>query len=151
MVLCPIRPLSVLLERGRTCSLTKVTWPSMWVHCTRTHQHVYTQLVVTNVQGAASVCRVARPAEAAMATGVLLPVIHQAALDCIAAFRSCIAATSRYEFEDQMGRFKLWAINIDVFSSSRRSLDGRLKNNVSTRNMVLQLLRALQLNLDYGK
>jgi hypothetical protein len=79
-----------------------------------------------------------------------VPPIHQAAWDCLGAFRGCLDITQLYEFEDQMGRFKLWATNIEVFSSSRTSLDNRLKQSEKTRNMVLQLLRTLQMNLDYG-
>lgn len=53
-------------------------------------------------------------------------------------------------FEDQLGRFNVWALNIDAFSSSRASLESRLKGSDSARSMVVQLLRALKMNLDYG-
>jgi hypothetical protein len=77
--------------------------------------------------------------------------IQDAALDCLGAFRQCLGvAELKDEFEDQMGRFRLWASNIEVFTKSRTSLDYRLDQSPKTRNMVLQLLRALQMNLKYG-
>jgi hypothetical protein len=54
-------------------------------------------------------------------------------------------------FEDQLGNFNLWAYNIGAFATTRASLDSRLRESENTRETLLQLLEALQMNLAYGK
>jgi hypothetical protein len=85
-----------------------------------------------------------------MATADALP-IYKASSDCLLAFQKCLHNSGLYSYEDQLGRFNLWAANINVFSSSRASLDNRLKTSDGTRDMIVQLLRALQMNLEYCK
>jgi hypothetical protein len=79
------------------------------------------------------------------------PPILEASADCEDAFRECLMNPDLLLFEDQLSRFRLWAANIEVFSASRASLDNRLRNSEGTRDMILQLLHSLQMNLRYCK
>lgn len=77
--------------------------------------------------------------------------IYKASSDCLQAFQKCLRNSNLDSYEDQLGRFNLWAANINAFSSSRTSLDNRLKGSDGTRNMIVQLLQALRINLEYCK
>lgn len=79
------------------------------------------------------------------------PPIYTAFLNCLVVFQRCLRNPDLNSYEDQLARYKLWASNINASSVSRHSLDNRLKNSAGTRNMIVQLLRALQVNLEYCK
>jgi hypothetical protein len=83
--------------------------------------------------------------------------VHEAYLRCIYSFESCkicphLSEGSRQLVEDEMGRFEVWAVNIGAALDPLvlSSLDNRLRNSNNTREMVVLLLRALRVNLDYG-
>lgn len=75
--------------------------------------------------------------------------IRDAAKDCEAAFCESLQSPELRPLEDQLGRFKLWAANTDVFAKSRSSLDHRLRQNRGAREMVLNLLQVLVMNIRF--
>jgi len=84
-------------------------------------------------------------------------VVYNAYLLCLGSFSSCrtcphLSKASQQGVEEEAGRFDVWAINtgscLDPSFSS--SLDHSLRNSHSTREMVVLLLRAIRVNLDYG-
>jgi hypothetical protein len=93
------------------------------------------------------------PAAATSLTAVLpaRPSIRSAAKDCEAVFCECLQHPELHSLEDQLGRFRLWAANIEVFAKSRASLDYRLRQNEGTRDMVLQLLQVLHMTINFGR
>jgi len=84
-------------------------------------------------------------------------LVYDAYANCVRSFASCKACThlppeSLQIVEDEKSRFDVWAVNtgscLDPSLSS--SLDQRLRNSPQTREMVVLLLRAVRVNLDYG-
>ncbi|RGP80764.1 serine threonine phosphatase [Fusarium longipes] len=56
---------------------------------------------------------------------------------------SLIAKRLLIRVEDQLARFTLWAANLRVFSSSRDSLDSRLREAFDVKDAIVGLLQAL--------
>lgn len=54
------------------------------------------------------------------------------------------------EVEELRARFKQWAAYIGAFASARASLDARLALQATTREMVLELLVLIRLNMRWG-
>lgn len=84
-------------------------------------------------------------------------LIHDAYTNCIRSFSSCkvcphLAADSLELVHDEANRFEIWGTNTGscLHPSLSSSLDHRLRNSPGTREMVVLLLRAIRVNLDYG-
>lgn len=84
-------------------------------------------------------------------------LVHDAYAICARSFASCktcppLSPESLQLVEDEASRFDVWAANTGSCRdpSLSSSLDHRLRNSPSTREMVVLLLRAVRVNLDYG-
>ena len=84
-------------------------------------------------------------------------LIHDAYTNCRRSFASCkvcahLPPDSLQLVHDEADRFDIWATNTGscLDSSLSSSLDHRLRNSPGTREMVVLLLRAVRVNLDYG-
>ena len=51
---------------------------------------------------------------------------------------------SEHEFEDQLGRFKIWAGNLGVFAADTASADFRLKENQDVKDVLINMLTRLR-------
>ncbi|CAJ0544969.1 Ff.00g084820.m01.CDS01 [Fusarium sp. VM40] len=83
--------------------------------------------------------------------------IVDSAKSCLESFQQCLNDASKAEkvilstvsklslvrIEDQLARFSLWAANLRVFSTSRDSLDSRLREAPDVKNAIIGLLEAL--------
>lgn len=54
------------------------------------------------------------------------------------------------EFDDQLGRFKIWGANIGVFAEQHASLDYRLRGDHEATVLMKSLLDGLQRNVRQG-
>jgi len=84
-------------------------------------------------------------------------LVHDAYAICARSFASCktcppLSPESLQLVEDEASRFDVWAANTGSCRdpSLSSSLDHRLRNSPSTQEMVVLLLRAVRVNLDYG-
>lgn len=77
--------------------------------------------------------------------------IYNAAKECESLFRECSLHPDLADFEDQLGRFNVWAAKIKALDSSRASLDHRLRESRDTQDLVCRLLEVLQMNLRCGE
>ncbi|KAK4161715.1 hypothetical protein QBC43DRAFT_323136 [Cladorrhinum sp. PSN259] len=84
-------------------------------------------------------------------------LIHDAYTNCVRSFASCKACAhlppdSLQLVHDEANRFDIWATNTGscLNSSLSSSLDHHLRNSPGTREMVVLLLRAVRVNLDYA-
>ncbi|KAK2773562.1 hypothetical protein FQN52_004541 [Onygenales sp. PD_12] len=72
--------------------------------------------------------------------------IAESAGKCLKSFNECLAHFSlvpprqQSGIEDQLGRFSIWTSNIDVFASTRASLDYRLRDVEDVHSLVQGLL-----------
>ena len=84
-------------------------------------------------------------------------LVYEAYAMCARSFASCKACPHLPRgllqlVEDEASRFEVWATNTGSCRdpSVSSSLDYRLRNSPRTREMVVLLLRAVRVNLDYG-
>ena len=89
--------------------------------------------------------------------------IYYAAVSCLAIFDEYLreskvpeqpskrnAEQLHSEVEELRGQFKQWAAYIGAFAATRASLDARLTFQTTTREMLLELLALLRLNMRWG-
>lgn len=83
--------------------------------------------------------------------------IADCAKSCLESFQHCLNDASKADkiissvvsklslvrIEDQLARFSLWAANFRVFSTSRDSLDSRLRQAPDVKEAIIGLLQAL--------
>ncbi|KAF4948625.1 hypothetical protein FGADI_9529 [Fusarium gaditjirri] len=83
--------------------------------------------------------------------------IADCAKSCLESFQQCLNDASKADkvisslvsklslvrIEDQLARFSLWAANLRVFSTSRYSLDSRLREASDVKDAIIGLLQAL--------
>ncbi|KIL87806.1 hypothetical protein FAVG1_08685 [Fusarium avenaceum] len=83
--------------------------------------------------------------------------IVECAKSCLESFQQCLDDASKADkvisslvpklslvrIEDQLARFSLWAANLRVFSTSRDSLDSRLREAPDVKEAIIGLLQAL--------
>ncbi|KAG5657293.1 hypothetical protein KAF25_005857 [Fusarium avenaceum] len=83
--------------------------------------------------------------------------IADCAKSCLESFQQCLNDASKADkvisslvsklllvrIEDQLARFSLWAANLRVFSTSRDSLDSRLREAPDVKDAIIGLLQAL--------
>ncbi|KAI6764231.1 hypothetical protein HG530_008020 [Fusarium avenaceum] len=83
--------------------------------------------------------------------------IADCAKSCLESFQQCLNDASKADkvtsslisklslvrIEDQLARFSLWAANLRVFSTSRDSLDSRLREAADVKDAIIGLLQAL--------
>lgn len=53
--------------------------------------------------------------------------------------------------DDQLGRLRIWAVNIGVAARGHASLDHRLRDGKEARNLAINLLEALYDHVDRGQ
>lgn len=99
----------------------------------------------------------ARPNEDEDSSDADETVVHDAYLSCLRSFASCkncphLSQASQLMVEDEANRFDVWAVNTGscLEPSVSSSLDHRLRNSHTAREMVVLVLRAIRVNLDYG-
>lgn len=61
------------------------------------------------------------------------------------------SASNEANTADQLARFRLWAANIGVFAEGHGSLDWRLRESPSFKEVVVEFLESLQHTLHRGK
>ena len=121
-------------------------------------QHSTRPLIPSPVPSSAAVSSmVSRHDSSGEAHQELEMLVHDANTNCVRSFASCkacihLSPDSLRLVEDEASRFDVWATNsgscLDPSLSS--SLDHRLRNSHGTREVVVLLLRAVRVNLDYG-
>lgn len=55
---------------------------------------------------------------------------------------------SESEFEDQLGRFKIWAGNLGVFAADTASADFRLKDDQDVKDVIINMLTRLTIEVE---
>lgn len=83
------------------------------------------------------------------------PTIVEAARLCAKFFvklqlaANLLAPLSQSEFEDQLGRFKIWAGNLGVFAADTASADFRLKDDQDVKDVIISMLTRLTRELEW--